>query len=87
MFLQQSTAPLNFASLQEPDPQGKSEGVSQQQQQHVVPRPHLQGQAAGAQTADHEILREENILSNQVNILYPAADLQRKILGKLAISI
>ncbi|XP_060089799.1 neuronal PAS domain-containing protein 2 isoform X2 [Heteronotia binoei] len=63
MFLQQSTASLNFASLQQPDPQGKLEGVSQQQQ--VIPRPHLQGQAASSQTADQEILREENILSNQ----------------------
>ncbi|XP_077199641.1 neuronal PAS domain-containing protein 2 isoform X1 [Paroedura picta] len=65
MFLQQSTASLNFASLQQPDPQGKSEGVSQPPPQQHIPRPHLQGQAAGSPTADHEILREENILLNQ----------------------
>nr|XP_056717976.1 neuronal PAS domain-containing protein 2 [Euleptes europaea] len=67
MFLQQSAASLNFASLQQPDPQGKSEGVSQQQPQpqQVIPIPHLQGQVAGSQAADHEILREENILPSQ----------------------
>lgn len=80
-FLQPSTASLNFASLQQPDPQGKSEGISQPQQ--IIPRPHLQGQAAGSQTANHEILREENILSNQVNIQYLACSCStEKIIGE-----
>ncbi|XP_054829286.1 neuronal PAS domain-containing protein 2 isoform X4 [Eublepharis macularius] len=53
--------------LQQPDPQGKSERVSQQQPQpqEVIPRPPLQEQVAGSQTADRERLREENILSSQ----------------------
>ncbi|XP_054829284.1 neuronal PAS domain-containing protein 2 isoform X2 [Eublepharis macularius] len=67
MFLQQPTPSLNFARLQQPDPQGKSERVSQQQPQpqEVIPRPPLQEQVAGSQTADRERLREENILSSQ----------------------
>ncbi|KAF7253912.1 Neuronal PAS domain-containing protein 2 [Varanus komodoensis] len=63
LFLQQPTASLNFSSMQQPEPQGKS--VVDSQQQQIIPRLPLQGQVAASQTVDHQMLREENVLSNQ----------------------
>uniref|UniRef100_A0A8D2J5M7 Neuronal PAS domain protein 2 n=1 Tax=Varanus komodoensis TaxID=61221 RepID=A0A8D2J5M7_VARKO len=65
LFLQQPTASLNFSSMQQPEPQGKS--VVDSQQQQIIPRLPLQGQVAASQTVDHQMLREENVLSNQVS--------------------
>ncbi|XP_062982330.1 neuronal PAS domain-containing protein 2 isoform X2 [Elgaria multicarinata webbii] len=63
LFLQHPTASLNFSSQHQPESQGKS--VVDSQQQQVIPRPPLQGQVAAPQTADHQLLREENVLSSQ----------------------
>lgn len=66
MFLQQPTAPLNFSDMPQPEPQGKPAVESQQQ---VLPRPSrpcLQEQIAAPQATDHQMLGEENVLSNQV---------------------
>ncbi|CAI5772084.1 PAS domain-containing 2 isoform X1 [Podarcis lilfordi] len=62
MFLQQPTASLNFSGMPQPEPQGKPAVESQQQ---VVPRPCPQEQIAAPQATDHQMLREENVLSNQ----------------------
>ncbi|KAJ6667464.1 hypothetical protein lerEdw1_016585 [Lerista edwardsae] len=64
MFLQQPTPP----QIQQPDPPGKPgvESQQQDQQQQVIPQPHAQGQVSVSQTADHQVLREENVISSQV---------------------
>ncbi|XP_066475054.1 neuronal PAS domain-containing protein 2 isoform X2 [Tiliqua scincoides] len=63
MFLQQPTPPL----IQQSEPPGNTGVVSQQQdqQQPVIPQPHAQGQVSASQTADHQVLREEHVISSQ----------------------
>ncbi|XP_053167551.1 neuronal PAS domain-containing protein 2 isoform X4 [Hemicordylus capensis] len=66
MLLQQSATSL----MQQTDPQGETGAVSQQQeqQQEVMSRSHFQGQTATSQTAEHQILREENVISSQKSV-------------------
>nr|XP_060625743.1 neuronal PAS domain-containing protein 2 isoform X2 [Anolis sagrei ordinatus] len=67
VFLQQPTAALNFNSPQQSEPERKSvvEPLQQQHEEQVIARPPLQGQVTASQTVEHQLLREENVLSNQ----------------------
>lgn len=58
--------------LQQPDPPGNIGIASQQQdQQQAVSAQshHAQGQVSASQTADHQVLREENVIASQVSRL------------------
>ncbi|KAH0624616.1 hypothetical protein JD844_032270 [Phrynosoma platyrhinos] len=67
MFLQQSAASLNFTNPQQSDSQRKAvvDPLQQQHGQQVISRPPLQEQVATSQTVEHQMLREENVLSSQ----------------------
>uniref|UniRef100_A0A803TFC8 Neuronal PAS domain protein 2 n=1 Tax=Anolis carolinensis TaxID=28377 RepID=A0A803TFC8_ANOCA len=68
VFLQQPTAALNFSSSQQSESERKSvvDPLQRQHEEQVIARPPLHGQVAASQTVEHQMLREENVLSSQV---------------------
>ncbi|XP_008119474.1 neuronal PAS domain-containing protein 2 isoform X2 [Anolis carolinensis] len=67
VFLQQPTAALNFSSSQQSESERKSvvDPLQRQHEEQVIARPPLHGQVAASQTVEHQMLREENVLSSQ----------------------
>uniref|UniRef100_A0A8C0GHF0 Neuronal PAS domain protein 2 n=1 Tax=Chelonoidis abingdonii TaxID=106734 RepID=A0A8C0GHF0_CHEAB len=70
MFLQQPAVSLSFSNIQQPDPQQLQQRSRVISQQQLIPSPQLQGQVASSQPANQQILREANVVSSQVNILF-----------------